>query len=69
MQPSYPIEIEKQMLEMFSRLSEKDKRLYAGVEALKFQAKATFDFLRNVQGFNVNELEKGSQTKTMPTKI
>jgi hypothetical protein len=36
MQPSYPIEIEKQMLEMFSRLSEKDKRLYAGVEALKF---------------------------------
>ena len=36
MQPSYPIEIEKQMLEMLSRLSEKDKRLYAGVEALKF---------------------------------
>lgn len=36
MQPSYPIEIEKQMQEMFSRLSEKDKRLYAGVEALKF---------------------------------
>jgi len=54
---------------MFGRLSEKDKRLRAGVEALKFQAKATFDFLRNVQGFNVNELEKGSQTKTMPTKI
>jgi hypothetical protein len=36
MQPSYPIEIEKQMQELFSRLSEKDKRLYAGVEALKF---------------------------------
>jgi hypothetical protein len=36
MQPSYPIEIEKQMQEMFGRLSEKDKRLYAGVEALKF---------------------------------
>jgi hypothetical protein len=69
MPPSYPIEIEKQMQEMFGRLSEKDKRLHAGVEALKFQAKATFDFLRNVQGFNVNELEKGSQTKTTPTKI
>jgi len=54
---------------MFGRLSEKDKRLRAGVEALKFQVKATFDFLRNVQGSNVNELEKGSQTKTMPTKI
>jgi hypothetical protein len=36
MQPSYSIEIEKQMQEMFNRLSEKDKRLYAGVEALKF---------------------------------
>jgi Rhodopirellula transposase DDE domain len=36
MQPSYAIEIEKQMQEMFGRLSEKDKRLYAGVEALKF---------------------------------
>ena len=36
MQPAYSIEIEKQMQEVFSRLSEKDKRLYAGVEALKF---------------------------------
>jgi Rhodopirellula transposase DDE domain len=36
MQPSYSIEIEKQMQEMYNRLSEKDKRLYAGVEALKF---------------------------------
>lgn len=36
MQPSYPLEIEQQMQEMFGRLSEKDKRLYAGVEALKF---------------------------------
>ena len=35
MQSPYSIEIEKQMQEMFSRLSEKDKRLYAGVEALK----------------------------------
>jgi len=69
MPPSYLMEIEKQMQEMFGRLSEKDKRLRAGVEALKFQVKATFDFLRNVQGSNVNELEKGSQTKTMPTKI
>jgi hypothetical protein len=36
MLPSYSVEIEKQMQEMFNRLSEKDKRLYAGVEALKF---------------------------------
>jgi len=35
MPPSYPLEIEKHMQEMFSRLSEKDKRLYAEVEALK----------------------------------
>ena len=32
----YSIEVEKQMQEMFNRLSEKDKRLYAGIEALKF---------------------------------
>lgn len=36
MQLPYALEIEEQMQEMFSRLSEKDKRLYAGVEALKF---------------------------------
>ena len=32
----YSMEVEKQMQAMFNRLSEKDKRLYAGVEALKF---------------------------------
>ena len=37
--------------------------------AKRFQLKPTFDFLRNAQGFNLNELEKGSQTKTKPTKI
>jgi len=36
MQPAYSKDIEKQMQEVFDRLSEKDKRLYAGVEALKF---------------------------------
>ena len=36
MQSAYPIEIEKQMQEVFNRLFEKDKRLYAGVEASKF---------------------------------
>ncbi len=35
MQIPYPTEIEKQMQEMHGRLSEKDKRLYAGIEALK----------------------------------
>jgi len=33
---TYTVEIENQMLEMFNRLPEKNKRLYAGVEALKF---------------------------------
>lgn len=32
----YLTSVEKQMQEMFNRLSEKDRRLYAGVEALKF---------------------------------
>lgn len=31
----YPKEIETQMQELYSRLSEKSRRLYAGVEALK----------------------------------
>jgi transposase len=31
----YPAEIERQMQEMYIRLAEKEKRLYAGVEALK----------------------------------
>ena len=36
MQPAYSKDIEKQMQEVFDRLSEKDKRFYAGVEASKF---------------------------------
>ncbi len=36
MQTPYSIEIENKMQELFNRLSEKDKRWYAGVEALKF---------------------------------
>jgi hypothetical protein len=32
----YSIEIEKQMQELYSRLPEKSRRLYAGVESLKF---------------------------------
>ena len=31
----YTIEIEKQMQELYSRLPEKSRRLYAGIEALK----------------------------------
>ncbi|MFU8798082.1 MAG: hypothetical protein ACNA7Y_05255 [Gammaproteobacteria bacterium] len=31
----YSTEIEKQMQELYSRLSEKDRRFYAGVDALK----------------------------------
>ena len=36
MRPAYSNDIENQMQEAFDRLSEKDKRLYAGVESLKF---------------------------------
>jgi len=32
---SYPKEIEEQMQELYNRLSEKNRRLYAGIEALK----------------------------------
>ena len=32
----YSVEIEKQMQELYSRLPEKSRRLYAGIEALKF---------------------------------
>jgi len=33
---NFSVEIEKQMQELHSRLPEKSRRLYAGVEALKF---------------------------------
>jgi len=36
MRVHYPVDVEKQMQAMYNRLSEKDKRLYAAVEALKF---------------------------------
>lgn len=34
----YSLEIEVQMQALYKRLSEKDRRLYAGVEALKLAA-------------------------------
>ncbi|WP_243217356.1 ISAzo13 family transposase [Methylobacter sp. S3L5C] len=64
MQPAYPIEIEKQMQEVFNRLSEKDKRLYAGVEASKFPyggisyIAQLFFCSRNTIGRGINELKE-----------
>ena len=63
MQPSYSIEIEKQMQELFERLSEKDKRLYAGIEALKFSyggisyIAQLFSCSRNTIQRGINELK------------
>lgn len=64
MQPAYSIEIEKQMQEVFDRLSEKDKRLYAGVEALKFPyggisyIAQLFSCSRNTIRRGINELKE-----------
>jgi hypothetical protein len=64
MQSAYPIEIEKQMQEVFNRLSEKDKRLYAGVEASKFPyggisyIAQLFFCYRNIIGRGINELKE-----------
>ena len=64
MRPSYSAEIEKQMQEMYVRLSEKDKRLYAGVEALKFNRGGTgyiaklFSCSRNTVKLGIGELGK-----------
>jgi DNA invertase Pin-like site-specific DNA recombinase len=64
MQPAYTIEIEKQMQEVFDRLSEKDKRLYAGVEALKFPyggisyIAQLFSCSRNTIRRGINELKE-----------
>ena len=71
MQPAYPIEIEKQMQEVFERLSEKDKRLYAGVEALKFSyggisyIAQLFSCSRNTIQRGINELKDKA---TIPKK-
>jgi len=64
MQPAYSIEIEKKMQEVFDRLSEKDKRLYAGVEALKFPyggisyIAKLFSCSRNTVQRGINELKE-----------
>jgi transposase len=64
MQPAYSIEIEKKMQEVFDRLSEKDKRLYAGVEALKFPyggisyIAQLFSCSRNTIRRGINELKE-----------
>ena len=64
MQPAYSIEIEKKMQEVFDRLSEKDKRLYAGVEALKFPyggisyVAKLFSCSRNTLLRGINELKE-----------
>jgi hypothetical protein len=69
--PQYPIEIEKQMQEMYGRLSEKDKRMYAGVEALKFPyggiryVVELFSCSRNTVRLGMSELRKG---ETIPRK-
>lgn len=71
MQPAYSIEIEKQMQEVFNRLSEKDKRLYAGVEALKFPyggisyIAKLFSCSRNTIQRGINELKENA---TIPKK-
>jgi Fic family protein len=71
MQPAYSIEIEKQMQEVFDRLSEKDKRLYAGVEALKFPyggisyIAQLFSCSRNTIRRGINELQEKA---TIPKK-
>lgn len=71
MQPAYSIEIEKQMQEVFNRLSEKDKRLYAGVEALKFPyggisyIAQLFSCSRNTIRRGINELQEKA---TIPKK-
>jgi len=60
MQSNYLLEIEKQMQEKFRRLSEKDKRLYAGVEALKFPY-GGISYTPNVQVFGFDFMWKYSK--------
>ena len=76
MQPAYSIEIEKKMQEVFDRLSEKDKRLYAGVEALKFPyggisyIAKLFSCSRNTVQRGINELkEKATIPKKRDRKV
>jgi len=71
MQPSYPIEIEKQMQEMFNRLSEKDRRLYAGVEALKFSY-GGISYIAQLFSCSRNTIQRGiselGMKETIPRK-
>lgn len=67
----YSLEIEKQMQELYNRLSEKDKRLYAGIEALKLLCGGIiyianlFCCSRNTVRRGINELKN---KETIPRK-
>lgn len=58
MRPSYPTEVEKIMQEMFERLSEKDRRLYAGAEAVKFSYGGII-YIAKLFSCSCNTVERG----------
>jgi L-2-hydroxyglutarate oxidase LhgO len=68
---TYSIEVEKQMLEMFNCLSEKDKRLYAGAEALKFNY-GGISYMARLFSCSRNTIKRGiielGKTEIIPEK-
>jgi hypothetical protein len=71
MADSYPTEIEKQMQGMYGRLSEKDRRLYAGVEALRLPY-GGISYIAELFGCSRNTVMRGitklGAQETLPRK-
>ena len=57
---SYPQEIEQRMRQFFESLSEKDRRRYAGIEALKY-GHGGRNYIAHVLGCSRRTVSKGAQ--------
>ncbi len=71
MQHAYSTKIENQMQEMFSRLSEKNKRWYAGIEALKIPY-GGISYIAQLFSYSRNTIQQGimelNEKATIPKK-
>lgn len=62
----YPPKIEKQMKKFFRTLSEKDRRLYAAIEALKL-GHGGIEYISKLLGINPNTISRGiEELKNLP---
>jgi hypothetical protein len=62
----YSAEIEEAMRQFYAGLNEKDRRLYAGIEALKF-GRGGKKYIAQVLGCSRNTVSKGALEASIPS--